>query len=86
MYFIYVLKSLKDSQTYIGSTNDLERRLNEHNSGQVQSTKPRLPFKLIYFEGYLSEKDARHREHNLKLKSRAFTQLKKRLENTLKSV
>ena len=86
MFYVYILKSLKDKQTYIGSTSDLERRIEEYNSGKVISTKPRLPMKLLYYEAYLSEKDARHREHNLKLKSRAFAQLKKRLEDTLKNV
>jgi len=86
MFYVYILKSLKDQQTYIGSTTDLRRRIEEHNSGKVISTSPRLPLKLLYYEAYLSEKDARHREHNLKLKSRAFTQLKKRLEDTLKTV
>ena len=86
MFYVYVLKSLKDKQTYIGSSSDLKRRLKEHGAGKATSTKPRLPLKLLYYEAYLSEKDARHREHNLKLKSRAFAQLKKRLEDTLKNV
>jgi putative endonuclease len=86
MFYVYILKSLKDKQTYIGSTTDLKRRLEEHNFGKVASTKPRLPIKLLYYEAYFSEKDARHREHNLKLKSRAFVQLRKRLEDTLKNV
>jgi putative endonuclease len=68
---------------YIGSTTDLKRRFQEHNSGKVQSTKHRAPFELIYYESYKSEKDAREREHNLKLRSRAFQQLKKRIENSL---
>ena len=84
MFYVYILKSLKDGQTYIGSSSNLKRRLNEHASGKVDSTKPRLPIRLIYYEAYLSEKDARHREHNLKLKSKAFAQLKKRLEHTFK--
>ena len=86
MFFIYILKSLKDKELYIGSTNDLKRRIEEHNSGKVPSTKPRMPFKLIYYEAYLSEKDAKHREHNLKLRSRAMAQLRKRLEDTLKLI
>lgn len=86
MFYVYILKSLKDHQPYIGSTSDLKRRLEEHKLGKVNSTKPRLPIKLIYYEAYFSEKDARHREHNLKLKSRAFIQLKKRLEDTLKNI
>jgi len=46
--FVYVLLSLKDQKRYIGLTNNLERRFNEHNSGQVKATKYRKPFKLIY--------------------------------------
>lgn len=79
MFYLYILKSKKDSQLYIGSTNDLRRRLREHNTGKVFSTKLRTPFELIYYEAYKIEKDARKRESNLKLRSRAFTQLKKRI-------
>lgn len=83
MNYVYVLKSSVDNNMYIGSTTDLKRRFQEHNSGKVQSTKHRAPFELIYYESYKSEKDAREREHNLKLRSRAFQQLKKRIENSL---
>lgn len=69
---------------YIGSANDLKRRVKEHNSGMVYSTKSRKPFELIYYEAYRSEKDAEKREQNLKLRSRAFAQLKKRIEESLK--
>lgn len=85
MFFVYILKSLKDKNLYIGSTNDMERRLEEHNSGKNSATKSRTPFKLIYYEAYVSEKDARLREHNLKLNARALGQLKRRLANTLLS-
>ena len=83
MYYVYVLKSKKDQNLYIGSTNDLERRLNEHNAGLVFSTKTRVPFDLVYYEAYKSETDARNREKNLKIRSRAFGQLKKRIEESL---
>ncbi len=83
MFFLYILKSLKDNNLYIGYTSNLRKRIEEHNSGKAKSTNPRKPFKLIYYEAYLSEKDAKHREHNLKLGSRALAQLKKRLEDTL---
>ena len=83
MYYLYVLKSKKDNKGYIGSTNDLKRRFSEHNNGLVQSTKARIPFELIYYEAYKSEKDARDREQSLKLKSRAYVQLRKRIENSL---
>lgn len=79
----YVLKSEKDQNLYIGSTNDLEKRFNEHNAGLVFSTKIRIPFDLVYYEAYKSERDARNREKNLKIRSRAFVQLKKRIEGSL---
>ena len=47
MFYVYVLISLKDKKFYIGFTNDLKRRLKEHNSGKNISTKSRLPLKLI---------------------------------------
>lgn len=84
MFFVYILRSLKDGQLYIGSTDDLRRRIEEHNTGKSESTKFRKPFKLIYYEAYISERDARHREHNLKLRARALAQLKRRLEDTLR--
>ncbi len=83
MYYVYVLKSKKDGNLYTGSTNDLKRRLDEHNNGLVFSTKSRRPFELVYYEAYKSEKDARSRERNLKLRSRAFAQLKKRIGESL---
>lgn len=84
MFYVYVLKSKKDGEMYIGSTNDLRRRIQEHNSGLVGSTKSRTPFELVYYEAYKSEKDARKREQNLKLRSRALAQLKKRLIDSIK--
>jgi putative endonuclease len=83
MFYVYLLKSKKDREFYIGFTNDINRRINEHNNGEVPSTESRIPFELIYVEGYKSEKDARQREHNLKLRSRAFAQLKRRLRGSL---
>ena len=65
-HYVYVLESKKDSKKYVGYTHDLRRRLLEHGTGQVRSTKPRLPFKLIYFEGCLIENDAKRRERYLK--------------------
>jgi putative endonuclease len=84
MFYVYVLKSKKDRNFYIGSTNDLRKRFRLHNEGKVFSTKSRRPFDLIYYEAYKAEKDAREREHNLKLRSKAFAQLKKRIQESLK--
>ena len=80
---MYILKSLKDKKCYIGSTSDLKRRLKEHNSGLVKSTMHRMPFKLVYFEGYASEEEARHREKNLKLRARALRQLFNRIKKSI---
>jgi predicted GIY-YIG superfamily endonuclease len=54
MWFVYVLRSLKDNELYIGSTNDVRRRLGEHNSAGVDSTKGRIPFTL---ETYIAVKN-----------------------------
>ncbi|OGP62606.1 MAG: hypothetical protein A2170_09180 [Deltaproteobacteria bacterium RBG_13_53_10] len=48
-WYVYILKSTKDKDLYIGSTNDIRRRLSEHNSGIVESTKHRMPFELEAF-------------------------------------
>ena len=67
MFFcVYVLKSIKDDILYIGYTNNLVRRIEEHKKVLNFSTKFRLPFKLIYFEGCRNEMDAKRREHYLK--------------------
>jgi len=84
MFYVYILKSEKDKKLYIGYTDNLQRRIKEHNEGKVLSTKPRRPFELVYFEGYKSEKDARQREKNLKLYSNAYYQLRKRIINSIK--
>ena len=65
-FYVYVLESSKDGERYVGYSSDLKKRLEEHARGLNFSTKFRLPFKLIYFEGCLSLADARRREHYLK--------------------
>ena len=60
------MESLKDGDRYIGYTNNLKKRLEEHKKGLSFATKFRLPFRLIYFEGCLNEEDAKRREHYLK--------------------
>jgi putative endonuclease len=64
MYYVYILRNTK--QYYIGSTNDLKRRVTEHNNNEVFSTKNRGPWELVYYEASLYEKDARLREKYLK--------------------
>ncbi len=66
MYYVYVLESDVDKFWYTGCTKDLRNRFELHNKGQVTSTKARRPFKLIYYEACISEKDAFKREKYLK--------------------
>lgn len=75
MYYVYLLQSQRDGQYYIGHTNNLKKRLREHNSGRVKSTKPRRPFVLVGYEIFPNRSAARYREHDLKQhsdKKRAF--------------
>lgn len=62
----YVLKSLKDNKLYIGSTDNIERRLVEHNSGKNKSTKHRRPFVVVYKEEFTNIREARLRERQFK--------------------
>jgi len=78
-YCIYVLQSKKDRSTYIGYTNDLKRRVEEHNKGLCPSTKNRLPFRVVAYEAYSSEVDARTRERRLKQFKNAYKELMKRI-------
>jgi len=81
-YFIYVLYSKSADKTYVGFTNDLNRRLKEHNKGDTKSTKSRRPFKLIYYEAHTSEEDARRREKYFK-KDKGKSTLKQMMRNGL---
>lgn len=83
MYYVYVLKSAKDDKIYIGSTNDLRRRLSEHNAGKVRSTKSRVPFQLRYYEAFYTEINAQKRELSLKKDGKALGQLKRRISESL---
>lgn len=66
MYYVYLLLSKKDKQFYIGYTNDLKRRVTEHNAGLSAATRHRRPLMLVYYEAYLEWSDAKNREKYLK--------------------
>jgi putative endonuclease len=86
MYYVYVLKSLKDHSLYIGYTNDIDRRLLEHNSGQSVYTKSRCPWALVYYEAFSNLDDAKKREGSLKYFGKAYGQLKGRIKRSLNSL
>ena len=64
--YVYIPKSLNNGNLYVGYTNDLKRRFQEHNRGKNFSTKPRCPWQLIHYEAYLDIDDAKRREKYLK--------------------
>ena len=66
MYYVYILRSKKDRQFYVGYTNNLKQRFELHNKGMVESTKYRKPFTLVYYEACFDKEDALHREQYLK--------------------
>jgi putative endonuclease len=79
MYYVYILKSKRNNQLYIGSTNDLKKRLLEHNKGKQISSKRYLPWELLYYESYNMESLARTREKRLKYNGNALREVKKRI-------
>lgn len=66
MYYTYVLQSKNTKRLYTGSTNNLRKRLQEHNSGKTYWTRKYKPWKVIYYEACKNEQDARAREKYLK--------------------
>ncbi|MDD5551757.1 MAG: GIY-YIG nuclease family protein [Candidatus Pacebacteria bacterium] len=66
MHYTYILLSSKSHIFYFGSTNNLKNRLKLHNSGKVPSTKPYLPWKLVWYCAFEGEKQARDFELYLK--------------------
>ena len=66
MFYVYVLESLKNKNLYFGYTEDLKKRLKEHNSGRNFSTRPHIPWSIIYYEACLEKDDATRREKYLK--------------------
>jgi putative endonuclease len=86
MYYVYILKSQRCKHLYVGFTGDLRRRLSQHNSGKTKSTKHGTPWKLIYYEAFLSKKDAQKRERTLKHHGSSFGFLKKRIKNSLNKI
>ena len=71
--FIYLLESEKDNSLYFGSTNDINRRLQEHNAGKTISTKNRAPWKAIVVIRFSSLASAKSIEQKLKSHKQKLT-------------
>jgi putative endonuclease len=76
MHYVYILKKRKDGEIYIGYTDNLKRRIKEHNAGNNV-------WELVYYEAYKARKDASLREKRLKYYGKALGQLKRRINNSL---
>ena len=80
MYYVYILKSKVTDKYYVGYTNDLKRRLSEHNSGKTKSLVKHKPLEIIRIEEYPLYLDARKRERQIK-KYKSGEAFKKLLDN-----
>ena len=66
MYYVYALKSLIRKYIYVGLTDNIQRRMAEHNGEKEKTTRAYAPFKAILIEKYDSRMAARKREKYLK--------------------
>ena len=66
MFYVYILQSSVDESFYIGFTENLDKRVNQHNSGESGYTSRKMPWKLVYFEEFNTKTDAIKRERFLK--------------------
>lgn len=66
MYYTYVLKSTVDNNLYTGCTNNIVKRVKEHNEGLVLSTRSRKPLTLVYYEACLDKNKAYRRKKYFK--------------------
>ncbi len=65
-YYVYILQNKSREFLYIGYSENLVQRINDHNKGRSKSTRPYLPLELIHYEAYRSNQDAKRRERYLK--------------------
>ena len=66
MFIVYILQSEKTKKYYIGSSQDLKNRLNEHNSGETKSIKSGIPWNIVHFEEFNTRSEAIKKEKQIK--------------------
>jgi len=62
MFYVYVLFNEARTRTYTGVSDDVDKRLKEHNSGKVKSSSPYRPYKVIHTEPFVTLSEARQKE------------------------
>ena len=80
-FYIYILESIATGRWYIGSTQDVDSRLQYHNSGRVRSSKPYRPYRLIYTESFLTRSEAVKREMQIKRSGVIRKQIKESIQS-----
>jgi putative endonuclease len=66
MFFVYAIRSLNRNYLYVGLTDHIDRRIDQHNSGSNKTTKAYAPFRIIHVEAFPTRPEARKREIYLK--------------------
>ncbi len=84
MYYVYVLKGDLSQRIYVGYTQDLRKRIAEHEAGKNYSSSRMKMRELVYYEAYKSKDDAKRREKALKHHGSAINHLKKRMKESLR--
>lgn len=85
MFYVYLLKSMKDNKYYIGQTENIDQRLYLHNAGKVKSTSTRRPFEMIGFKEFATRNEARWTEYQLKHHSDKKYKFIRELESKIKT-
>ncbi len=85
MFYVYIIYSEKLGKKYIGFSKDLHARIKKHNAGSTKSTAAGRPWKLVYYQCFLSEHDARNEEKFLKT-GKGRERMKFLLEDTMKRI
>ncbi len=86
MFYVYIIRSLKDGTFYKGYTSDYKKRFEEHNLGLSTYTSTKLPWEMFYVESHLSKNEAIIRERKLKrCNARYFLWLSEQNSNIIKN-
>jgi len=62
MFYVYILINDTNTRTYTGASDDVLRRLKEHNAGKVKASRPYRPYRILHTESFLTISEARQKE------------------------